>query len=75
MTETAQYTQVAVEAAKRLLDNPDVSMLLSLRKKELEDDVLLADDPNMILEAHSEHKHLIGWSEWIAHVASHEGAN
>ena len=25
----------------------------------------------MILEAHAEHKHLIGFSEWIAHVAGH----
>ena len=71
MTADSQYPKMAVEAAKRALDNPDVSMLLSLRKKELEDDVLLADDDKMILEAHAEHKHLIGFSEWIAHVAGH----
>ena len=68
------YQKVTVEAAKRVLDNPDVSMLLSIRKKELEDDTLLAEDDKMILEAHSEHKHLIGLSEWISHVAGHEGA-
>ena len=74
MTADGQYPTTAAEAAKRLLDNPDLSMLLSIRKKELEDDTLLAEDPRLILEAHSEHKHLIGWSEWIQHVAGHEGA-
>jgi len=72
MTEVSQYPTAVVDAAKRILDNADVSMLLSVRKKELEEDVLLSDDEKQILEAHAEHKHLIGWSEWIAHVAQHE---
>ena len=71
MTADGQYPQMVIEAAKRALDNPDLIMLLSIRKKELEDDTLLAEDDKMILEAHAEHKHLIGWSEWIAHVAGH----
>ncbi len=68
----SQYPQVVVEAAKRVLDNPDVSLLLSTRKEELEQDVLLSDEDKDILEAHNEHKHLVGLSEWISHVAGHK---
>ena len=75
MTADRQYSATEIEAAKRMLDNPDASMLFSLRKRELEDDVLLSSEDKDILEAHAEHKHLIGFTEWLAHVAGHEGAN
>lgn len=60
-------------AAQRALDNPDLQDLFNARKKELQDDVLLSSDEKEILEAHTEHQNLIGFSEWINHVASHEG--
>lgn len=67
----SEYPQELILAAKRALDNPDLSMLFSFRKEELQDDIVLSDEDKAILEAHNEHKHLIGFSEWIAHVSNH----
>lgn len=66
------HTNQMIEAAKRLLDNPDLAAILAARKAELEQDVLLATEKDTILAAHAEHLHLVQFVEWIQHIAEHE---
>ncbi len=66
------YPNQLIAAAKNLLDNESVSVVLSHKMAELKEDVLLSVDDKDVLKAHGEYNNLAAFAAWISHVAGHK---
>lgn len=66
------YPNQLIQAAKNLLDNKDMTVLLSHKMAELKDDVLMSVDDKDILKAHGEYNNLTAFATWVGHVGGHK---
>lgn len=56
------------QAAKNLLDNEDLKLVLSYKLAELTDDVLESTEDKDVLAAKQEYTHIYDFGDWIATI-------
>jgi len=60
------------QAARNLLNNPDLSMMFTHRLAEINEDILQSEDATMVLDAHKEYNAIRAFADFITQLGNQE---